>query len=94
MASWSEDIRSRIDRDGSIDHDEKENLKANVKKIEAETSKGKDADPNRLTKWLNVIAVMAPDIFDVAVTTLINPAAGLGLVVKKVGDRAAVEMQK
>jgi hypothetical protein len=37
--------------------------------------------------------VMAPDIFDVALTTLTDLFVGIRLVIKKVGDKASV-MQK
>ena len=60
-------------------------------KISAEAAKGARADPGRLERLINTLAAMAPDIFDVAVTTLTNPFAGIGLVLKKIGERAKLE---
>ena len=70
---------------------DKADLKENVAKVADEVSKGKQADPGRLERLLNVILSLAPDIFDVAITTLANPLAGLGLVAKKIGERAKLE---
>jgi hypothetical protein len=36
------------------------------------------------------MAAMAPDILEVAIATLVNPLAGIGLVAKKIGDKAQV----
>jgi hypothetical protein len=71
----------------------KTDLKDNVAKVADEVSKGEQADSGRLERLLNVILSIAPDIFDVAIATLANPLAGLGLVAKKIGERAKVEWQ-
>jgi hypothetical protein len=56
-------------------------------------AKGDQAEPSRLEKLINTLSVMAPDIFEVAVATLANPLAGIGLAVKKIGDKAKLEAE-
>jgi hypothetical protein len=59
--------------------------------VAEQASKGQQADSGRLERLLNVILSIAPDIFEVAVATLANPLAGLGLVAKKIGERAKLQ---
>jgi hypothetical protein len=39
------------------------------------------------------ICVMAPDILDVVIATIANPLAGLGLVSKKIAEKAKVSLK-
>ncbi len=91
IGAWRKEIEKRIDASKDLLPADKADLKENVAKVAEEVSKGKKADPGRLERLLNVIGGMAPDIFDVAITTLGNPLAGLGLVAKKIGERAKLE---
>ncbi len=91
IGAWRKEMEKRIDASMNLLPADKADLKENVAKVAEEVSKGKKADPGRLERLLNVIAGMAPDIFDVAITTIGNPLAGLGLVAKKIGDRAKLE---
>lgn len=34
---------------------------------------------------------MSEDIFEVAITTLVSPLAGIGLVLKKIGNKVSIE---
>ncbi len=88
LAEWRSQVHSKIDAQPQLSDDEKGDLKTQVDKIQNEAAKGKQADPGRLEKLINTLSVMAPDIFEVAVATLANPLAGIGLVVKKIGDKA------
>lgn len=75
----------------ALSPEDKKELLVQIVKVKAEANKGAQADPGRLEKLVNTMGVMAPDIFEVAVTTLANPLAGVGLVMKKIGDKAKVE---
>lgn len=66
---------------------EKEDLKAEVKEVEA-AIKQPDLDENFITRHLRNIGRMAPDILDVVIATIASPAAGLGLVGKKIAEKA------
>jgi hypothetical protein len=59
-----------------------------VKNLEQEAKKGEKADEGRIKRWLQFLAETAPDVWDVAVTTLSNPIAGLGKVFQKIAKRA------
>ncbi len=91
LKKWSEEMEKIIDAKRDLLPEDKTDLKQNVAKMTDEISKGKKADAGRLERLLNGIGSMAPDILEVAITTLLNPLAGLGLVAKKIGDRAKVE---
>jgi hypothetical protein len=90
---WRVQIEQKIDAQPNLTTDDKQDLKQQVGKIKAEAIKGKQADPGRLEKLLNTLAVMSQDIFDVAVTTLANPLLGIGLAVKKINEKAMIERQ-
>jgi hypothetical protein len=93
LKKWRKDMEKWIDAKKDLLPDDQADLKENVAKVADEVSKGKQADAGRLERLLNVILSIAPDIFDVAITTLANPLAGLGLVAKKIGEKAKLERQ-
>jgi len=93
LKKWRKDMEEWIDAQKDLMPAAKTELKDNVAKVADEVSKGKQADSGRLERVLNVILSIAPDVFDVAIATLANPLAGLGLVAKKIGERAKVEWQ-
>ncbi len=66
---------------------EKDDLKEKVKDIEKEDAKGEQADPGFIEHRLRNIRRMAPDIADVILAALVNPAAGFGMVAKKVAEK-------
>jgi len=80
-------IQSRLE-DPNVDKDEINNT---VQNIEKEVSKGEEANPNRLERWLKILAYMAPDILDVIVAALLNPGAAVGEVIRKVVAKARQE---
>lgn len=93
LAQWRGQMETKIDDQPDLSIEEKKDLKEQVEKIESEAAKGDDADPSRLEKLINTLCVMAPDIFEVAVTTLANPLAGIGVALKKIGDKAKLEVE-
>jgi hypothetical protein len=74
---------------------DKEDLKAEVKEIQATVTesaqKNEKVDEGFLSRRFRNIARMAPDVLDVVVATLGNPLAGLGVAVKKIADKAKAE---
>jgi hypothetical protein len=59
-----------------------------LKKLEIEAKNGENADENRVKRWLNFLAETAPDVYQVAVETFLNPIAGIGLVFRKIAEHA------
>lgn len=62
----------------------KKQVEADVKQIEKEVNKGEAAKVSFIQQRLENIQKMAPDIADVVIAALTNPAAGVSLAVKKV----------
>ncbi len=66
---------------------DKIDIQAEVKEIEAEIVKADHADESFITRHLRNVGRMAPDILEVILATFGNPAAGLGLIAKKIADK-------
>jgi hypothetical protein len=82
------ELFKKIDQRADTPPEDKEDLKVNVEEIKAEAEKGEKADETFLSRRLRNIERIAPDIAEVVLATLVNPAAGFALVVKKVAERA------
>ncbi len=94
FALWRNNLAAKIDAHPHLSSDEKQDAKDQLETIEQEAAKGKKADPGRLEKLLNTLTAMGPDILEVAIATLAGPLVGIGLVVKKVGEKAKIEVEK
>ncbi|MBI5051781.1 MAG: hypothetical protein HZB52_00735 [Chloroflexi bacterium] len=99
FVDWRKEMEKKIESQ-PVSEDDKKDLKETVakieteaKKIEEQTKKGEEPDTSRLEKFVNTLAVMGPEIFEVATTTLVNPLGGIGLVLKKIGEKAKLEKQ-
>lgn len=87
-------IYQQIDAKPELRPRDKDDLKADVKDVEAETAKvaqGEKADESFLERRLRSIARMAPDILDVMANTFASPALGAATVIRKVIDRVKQE---
>ncbi len=73
---------------------DKEEIKETVQKIEAEANKGSEANDEKVARWLKNLLMMAPDIFEVTVASLINPVSGIGTALRLVAERAQKEAKK
>ena len=80
-----------IQENAALPPNVKEDLENNVKQLEQEIKKGDEAEPSFILKRMESIQKMAPDIAEVVAATLQNPAAGIGLVVKKIIDKFNIE---
>jgi len=91
IVEWMAQLNKKVDSLPDISRAEKEDIKQQVEKIGDEAQKGSKVEVGRLEKLINTISVMAPDIFDVVIASLASPLAGIGLVIKKIGDKAKLE---
>ena len=94
IVEWMTQINKKIDSLPKISQAEKQDIKQQVEKIGDEVQKGSKAEVGRLEKLINTLSVMAPDIFDVVIATLANPLAGIGVAIKKIGDKAKLEKDR
>ena len=89
------DIYRDIDARPATSPAVKEDLKAEVKDIEANVTaaaqKNEKVEEAFLARRFRNIARMAPDILDVVVAMLANPLAGLGIAVRKIAEKAKEE---
>jgi hypothetical protein len=72
---------------------EKDDLKADLEGVEKELVKGEEADEGFIARRLRNVKRMAPDIWDVVITTFGNPVAGLGIVARKIAARIKAEAE-
>lgn len=70
---------------------QKEDAKAEIREIETIVQKGDEPDETFLARRFRNLQRMAPDIIDVALTTIGNPVAGVGKVIQKVVQKVADE---
>ncbi len=86
-------LYAKIDARPNTPATDKEDLKAEVKEVQAAVTEAakenKKVDESFLVRRFRNIARMAPDILDVVVAMLANPLAGLGVAVKKIAEKAA-----
>ena len=68
----------------TITPETKKAVEEGVRQIEQEVKKGNKAKSSFIQERLENIQRMAPDIAEVVIATLQNPAAGISLAVKKV----------
>jgi hypothetical protein len=91
MGEWRKQMEQKINGIKELYPEDKSTLNQQVEQIAREVEKGPQADASRVERLINTISVMAPDIFEVAIATLVNPLAGIGLIVRKIGDKAQVQ---
>ena len=78
----------------TIPPETKKAVEESIKEVEQEVKKGNKANGSFIQERLKNIQKMAPDIAEVLVATLLNPAAGISLAVKKVLGKVQAEKAK
>jgi len=68
-----------------------EGIKDAVAVIQSENDKGDEGNETSLRFSFKMLAQMAPDIFDVIVSTLTNPILGISTAVRKIAQKAKDE---
>jgi uncharacterized protein YneF (UPF0154 family) len=82
-----QDFYRQISENPELNDMDKADIKAELKEVETELTKGPQANENMIRRRLRNIQRMAPDILDVILTTFANPMLGLGTVAKKVAEK-------
>jgi hypothetical protein len=91
LDNWRKQMERKINGLKGLYPEDKSALNQQVEQIAREVGKGSKADAGRVERLINAIGAMAPDILEVVIATLVNPLAGIGLVAKKIGDKAQVQ---
>ena len=84
-----EKIKARPE-DPNVD---KREIRDQVNQIKAEAAKGETANPNKLERWVQNLARMAPDIVDVMAASLGGPLSGFTAVIQKIAARVKAESE-
>jgi hypothetical protein len=82
------DLFKAIEQRPATSQEDREDLKVNVAEIKTEAEKGEQADASFLTRRLRHIERIAPDIVEVVLASMTNPAAGFATLITKVAERA------
>jgi hypothetical protein len=64
-----------------------------VQELKEEATKGAQVEEKNVSEWFKSLAQIAPDIWEVAIDTFINPIKGLSTVFQKIAKRAKEERQ-
>ncbi len=67
---------------------DKEEIVDTVQKIQNEVSKNESISETKLTRWMDYLNKIAPDIIDVVLASLAGPVSGATAVLKKIADRS------
>lgn len=70
---------------------DKDALVEAVRQIEQEAARGGDADPSEIKRWLQSLAVMAPDIVAATVSGLAGSASGIRAVIRQIAQESKAE---
>lgn len=67
---------------------DKEELIYIVRRIQKEVAIGKDANPNKIERWLTTLGLMSPDVLRTTVAILANPVVGVAYTIRRVAEKA------
>ena len=90
MLNWQNRMESEIAK-VNLSVRQIDEIKSQIETIKSVIVQEKGKNPTRLENLFETLAMMSPEIFDVAITTVANPLAGIGLVLRKISDRAKLE---
>jgi hypothetical protein len=88
LAQVFESIYRQIEQRPATPAEDQADLKAEVEEVQAEVAKGEEANVGFLEHRLRNLKRMAPDILEVMVNALGNPALGIATTIRKVLAKA------
>ena len=86
-----DNLFNTVDRHSKLSNIDKNDLKTEIEELRQELSKQDKADEGFLMRHLRNIGRMAPDILAVTLATIVNPAAGFGLIAVKIAEKIKQE---
>lgn len=90
-ASKFKDVYQKVDETPKLSPTDKTDVKSELQTFEDEDKKGPESNEGFLAQRLRNIKRIAPDILDVTLATITSPAAGFGMIAKKVAEKMKVE---
>jgi hypothetical protein len=67
---------------------DKEEIVETIQKVQEEVSGEGEPNETKLTRWMDNLSKMAPDVVDVVLASLGGPVSGTVAVLKKIADRS------
>lgn len=93
-SSKFEELYQQVDKRPNLTANDKSDLKSELKAFEDDDNKGPEANEGFLAQRLRNVKRIAPDILEVATAAILNPAAGFGVIAKKVAEKMKAEAGK
>ena len=87
-------IYKQVDDRPDLSPTDKSDLKSELQAFEDDDKKGPEANEGFLAQRLRNVRRIAPDILDVVIATIANPAAGFSMIAKKVAEKMKQEVIK
>ncbi len=75
LAQLFHGVYQQIDAPSGPRHADVEEVTQTVQRVEREAGRGDDANAERIERWLKTLSEVAPDVLELAVNALTNPAA-------------------
>jgi cell division septum initiation protein DivIVA len=83
-----ENLIQKVEQHPKLSNSDKKDAKAEIEEIRQELTRKEQADESFLMRRFRNLAQMAPDILEVTLATITNPALGLGVFAKKLAEKA------
>lgn len=93
-ASKFKDVYQQVEERRDLAPTDKTDLKSELQAFEDDDKKGPEANEGFLAQRLRNVRRIAPDILDVVIATIANPAAGFSMIAKKVAEKMKQEVNK
>ncbi len=87
-------VYKQVDERSDLSSTDKADLKSELQTFEDDDKKGPEANEGFLAQRLRNVKRIAPDILDVVIATIANPAAGFSMIAKKVAEKMKQEVIK
>ena len=71
------------------DSPEKDEAEQKLRKLLEESQKGEDADEEKVEELLKGVVSVLPDVAEITINTLINPASGLTSLIQVIAKRVS-----
>ena len=84
-------IYKQVEERRDLTPTDKTDLKSELQAFEDDDKKGPESNEGFLAQRLRNVRRIAPDILDVAIATIANPAAGFSMIAKKVTEKMKAE---
>ncbi len=87
LAALFNAIYKQIDNRPNDPNVERSEIRETVQNIQNETTKGDEANPNKIERWMKFLKELAPDILEVTANAMLSPVSGVTSAIKKIAEK-------